>query len=530
MVDNFETKYYSYKNRDSIQAYTNPVEFVKRGILSIFDKDNSLSTGAGSISENEFKAVTKKQYDEYVTQMKAYYIKIHRKDLEYHIPTYYELSNMINNTDNNVFKHRGITPEDIEEPIVPNSRIGQSNQASSGNCYQIASDLALDTNLAGKLSLQFSIRKNYNVMHPGYYVTLFGAKDKNGNVKPRTYEISQKELKEAQEKYVNMRIEKDGQVTVRKDAKKYTTGDADVVLLDIATERYRKETGHELLTRNKKEVKGYDDYLSTGYGDEQLSLISGKKSHYKAYTRSKDVAVSDQDKNNQNKATKTKRIEYSDKSAIEKDLKFLEAHKDSTNATAMFKLYSDGNRKEFEKYGLIELHLYAIDDINTKNNTVTITNPHNGKYKKIVFPMSIFKKYCQSISYIDQNEPMAKPKPKKNDSDAKKYAKEIYNQICGPSNNSITKEKLKRIDSNNAAQIITEYKKFWGHEPLAIAIDKEWGLDIETVRQYVCTPLIKQAKDLGCNVNMATYNNTKDIKSLNKFIDQLVSAIYKKLD
>lgn len=527
MVDNFETRYYNYKFIGKAKALTSPEEFIKIGVLSIFDRQNTLHGDEGKISEKEFKSVTKDQYNKFVAEMKTYYKKIYFKELEYHIPTYEELKNMLDCDSKKGYDYKYISESEIEEPIAPNSKIGQSNQASSGNCYQIASDIALDTNKSGQGTIKLSINKNWDMRNKGYYVTLYGAKDKNGQVKPRTYFISQKELKEAQEKRVDMGyIDNNGDKKIRKNAKKYTSGDADVVLLDIATEKYRQEANYKIVDRNKKSTKGYDDYLSTGYGDEQLSLISGKKGHYEPYIKEKDVQYADQTIKG---TPKTKKIKYNDKEKIDKRLKYIADNKNNVNATAMFKVLSDGDSKEFKKFGLAENHLFTISSVDYKNNTVTIINPWYGKNKPLVLSMHTFKKYCSSISYINQNEPIEQPKPKKNDPDATKIAKEIYNQICGASRNNTTIQKLKQIDQNNAAQIITEYKKISKNESLASAIDNEWGLGISTVRQYVCRPLIKEAQALGFKVNIKMYNDANDIKSLEKFINSLVKIIYQKL-
>ena len=90
----------------------------------------------------------------------------------------------------------------------------------------------------------------------------------------------------------------------------------------------------------------------------------------------------------------------------------------------------------------------------------------------------------------EKKEPLlCKEKPKD-------IAKQLFDQISGASLNKNTIAILKKIGKNNAAQVIDEYKKFSG-QSLADAIDEEWGLDIKTIKDYLCKPLIEQAKSLN---------------------------------
>lgn len=127
---------------------------------------------------------------------------------------------------------------------------------------------------------------------------------------------------------------------------------------------------------------------------------------------------------------------------------------------------------------------------------------------------------------IQKKEPvLSKEKPKD-------IAKQLYDQISGPSMNKNTIAILKKIGKNNAAQVVNEYKKISGQN-LADAIDEEWGLDIKTIKKYICEPLIEQAKELNMYfIGSAeeNYNNVTSMDSINKFINKWSSGIIEVMD
>ena len=113
-----------------------------------------------------------------------------------------------------------------------------------------------------------------------------------------------------------------------------------------------------------------------------------------------------------------------------------------------------------------------------------------------------------------KDPPLCKEKPKD-------IAKQLFDQISGASLNKNTIALLKKIGKNNAAQVIDEYKKIAG-QSLADAIDEEWGLDIKTVKEYLCKPLLEQAKSLDiywANTAEQEYKNITSMESINHFID-----------
>lgn len=124
-----------------------------------------------------------------------------------------------------------------------------------------------------------------------------------------------------------------------------------------------------------------------------------------------------------------------------------------------------------------------------------------------------------------KDPPLCKEKPKD-------IAKQLFDQISGASLNKNTIALLKKIGKNNAAQVIDEYKKIAGQN-LADAINEEWGLDIKTIKQYICEPLIEQAKELNMYyINSAeeNYNDMTSMESINKFINKWSSGIIEVMD
>ncbi len=372
------------------------VDFIQTGIMSIFD-NQKFSFSPGYIDNNEFEAVSEEQYNKYIEQMKTYYTKESGKELSYYIPTYAELSNMLNNDlgDYQTWKmfkkteveyidyQKKITPDEILEPVRPDGVIGEFNQAGSGDCYQLGTCAALSYNEKGATLLKKSIKTTED---GNYIVTLYGAKDK-----PATYEFTREQLKEAQEKTVRIKnTDNNGKVTYE-TAKKYPYGDADLVLLDMAVEKYRKSTGYKLPYKNTKAVKGYDDYLSTGHPGMNLQLITGKTGYIESYATPEPLA----------EGSTSLKTTYTPKPKREALIKARLEKLTNPNVVSSCMFYcADNNWNNFKKYNLYENHVYAIQSVDYKNRVVKIANPHEGKNIIIYIPISEFTKYCQSISFV----------------------------------------------------------------------------------------------------------------------------------
>ena len=107
-------------------------------------------------------------------------------------------------------------------------------------------------------------------------------------------------------------------------------------------------------------------------------------------------------------------------------------------------------------------------------------------------------------------------------------AKVIHNQISGASLNEKTKNRLRVITPENAAFVVQEYKSRYNVSS-AKHIDDEWGLDVDTVKEFVCKKLAQQLKDLGIKLSKH-YTEYSTIKGLEQWIDVASKAIIKKME
>lgn len=371
---------------EQFSKFVQQEDFIKYSILSIFDDKKKIPQSGlgksydGIIDADEFASIGKKEYEQLVEEMKKSYKSSFGQEIKYHIPSYKELENMLKN-DSPYEKETGrhkIQFSELGEPIKPDGKIGQSNQAALGECYQNASNFALSYTEKGRELLKKSIK----IQGDNYFVTLYGAKPK-----PVTYEFTQAELKNAQEEY----IKKNG-----KNVKKYSYGDADIILLDLAVERYRKNSNYKLRERDTKAVKGFDDYLSGGFVSQNLYLITGKLSYRVMYGPDNyfiGATRFDSARNKLNKQKKQKKVESM--------LKYLsKVGNENLAAGCTFKCV-DKNWGVFgQKYDMHENHAYSIKKIDAQNDTITICNPWYGKNADMVVPYSDFIKYVDSIQYI----------------------------------------------------------------------------------------------------------------------------------
>ena len=379
----------------------NGVNFIKAALMSVFDGNNSANGYKdGKIDAKEFYNINEKEYENIVKQMQSFYKAQNNRELEYHIPTYNEIEQMllkgrdpsVQSQPKNKLLPEQITLKDIEEPIVPNQTIGQVNQESSGECYQDASDIALSFKERGAKLLNRSVKPN--LIDGGYDVTLYGAK-KDGKTRPVTYHFTREQLRDAQAEMVQFKNGTTG--------KKYSSGDANIVLLDLAVEKYRKENNHKLLYKNTKSVKGFDDYLSSGKIHENLELITGKKG--KIITCSNYIEISLDGKKVESHVFSDRKDK---KQKINVFLHMFNCNKERRIAGCNFGVTKEGSWREFKKYGLYEGHAFAIADIDMKNGVVYIsnshsTNPSEGKFSETLstLPLDVFKRYVSSISWID---------------------------------------------------------------------------------------------------------------------------------
>ena len=113
--------------------------------------------------------------------------------------------------------------------------------------------------------------------------------------------------------------------------------------------------------------------------------------------------------------------------------------------------------------------------------------------------------------------------------DARKVATELYNQIDGASKNDKTIALLQRVNTENVAFVVSEYKNVPANKnkrSLVKDIDEEWGLDINHVKHYICKPLAAKAKSLGLTgIYYGDYNKITDINQLDTWVNKAAARV-----
>ena len=113
--------------------------------------------------------------------------------------------------------------------------------------------------------------------------------------------------------------------------------------------------------------------------------------------------------------------------------------------------------------------------------------------------------------------------------DARKVATELYNQIDNGSKNDKTIALLQRVNTENVAFVLSEYKNIPENKnkrSLVKDIDEEWGLDINHVKQYICKPLVDKAKSLGLTgIYYGDYNKITDINQLDTWVNKAATRV-----
>lgn len=103
-----------------------------------------------------------------------------------------------------------------------------------------------------------------------------------------------------------------------------------------------------------------------------------------------------------------------------------------------------------------------------------------------------------------------------------KTAYDIYNQLSDWSLNSNTIKCLNSISEKNALQVLNYYNKISPQMSLEEAVLNKWGLDINTVKEYILKPLLLQAKAMGVQgVDEKLCENIKDEAQLIRYIKSI---------
>ena len=115
---------------------------------------------------------------------------------------------------------------------------------------------------------------------------------------------------------------------------------------------------------------------------------------------------------------------------------------------------------------------------------------------------------------------------------AKILANDLNKQIEGMSLNKNTIDRLKKINPANVYTVLREYNSLDKGKSLVKDIMAEWTLplvgttmDANTVKDYICKPLVKHAKNLGLQVNESEYQDLNTPKDLDEFVNTTMKKI-----
>lgn len=130
--------------------------------------------------------------------------------------------------------------------------------------------------------------------------------------------------------------------------------------------------------------------------------------------------------------------------------------------------------------------------------------------KEAGYDKTIFNKFMQTLDAA---------------AEAKLLADKLYYQIHGVSLYNKTEKLLQKINPENIITVLNDYSDRKG-STLPQDIINEIGLDINTVKQYVCKPLTIKAKELGVSgIYFGDYFKIQDINKLNKWIENATNKV-----
>lgn len=188
-----------------------------------------------------------------------------------------------------------------------------SNQISRGDCYLLASINSLASSEDGQKILQDNVKVTTDANGKKVYTVTFpGAKSVReglaaGTANPQLGQIPQDKIF-IQESYTI--TEDELKEAAKKAGSKYSAGDKDVLLLEVAYEKYRKDAFKTRQANGiadnmsvfginiRSEQAKQGDFLSSGMPSESTFLLSGKKAEeYKINSKNAPVCYVDSDLN-----------------------------------------------------------------------------------------------------------------------------------------------------------------------------------------------------------------------------------------
>ena len=305
-------------------------------------------------------------------------------------------------------------------------------QIGKGDCYLLASINALSQTEEGQRILQENVKVSVNENGEKVYTISFPGAEKarqalingTGEVKigklpedkvhiQGSYTITESELEEA----------------AKRAGKDYSAGDKDVLLYEIAYEKYRDDVS-ETIKDNKLDPKKTshiaglgiapnhnNDTLSGGYTQEATFILTGKQSDLYSNNRKVPTCYIDSDMN----------MHITDNNGIINtgDEKAIAVVADNGRRTSMDEML--GNLREDSKDGKIDNYAatatfnvssqevngqvilgggHALTIVKVTDNEVILSNPWNPD-TPISMTIEDFKKSAKSISYIELNSQQA---------------------------------------------------------------------------------------------------------------------------
>ena len=245
---------------------------------------------------------------------------------------------------------------------VSDGQIGAFKQQSTGDCYLLASLISISKTKAGAAILKNNIKRNKN---GNYTVTLPGA-----------IEVRKDYARDNKQCYVtgSYTITKEEIAQARKNSKKYASGDIDVLIYELAFEKYRKEVlktnkinGQHSVQDMAGQYTGHGTFaqpLEAGTTNDAIFILTGNKSKSYKVPASSVASISSES---------IKSIDVSDgrlsQMGAERYLDLM--NKDPDRFAITFSLKLDNGRG---KHGYHALALSRVDD-----ERVYFINPWNSK-------------------------------------------------------------------------------------------------------------------------------------------------------
>lgn len=273
-----------------------------------------------------------------------------------------------------IYERREFMPDKISINTngLPNhnkidGKIDDFVQGNTGDCWFLAAVESLSASKEGKDCIKNTIKTNKD----GSYSVFF-----QGDSSKTEYKFTQKELENANE---------------------FSYGDGDTRLLEMAMKKYM-ESKNEPFEYNGSGQKAYNTLMNEKHKTESISIIGNKKM---AIDRKGNII---QNNYNSSPFQKMQNIPKTAEEEIDKILK-----EKSNNSSIPVTVGTNYNPKDSK---LLNNHAYMVKNVNYKNKTMTLIDPHCTVYE-LTISMDYFDKNFMNISMAEvfskEDSPQSKP-------------------------------------------------------------------------------------------------------------------------